>query len=273
MRDGQWLRLCEGEADQSKQQSKHKMDTLMTSHLANEELTAAAERILPVLGGLYGGDPVLLAIVKASEGDVAWIHQAAGRELGSDLTDPIQLADETRDNAFTTLRDFAGIWAKNGAANAAQREAGGRLRAVFAKHGNSLHRTGYTVESGLMGALLADLGSESSRRDLETLGLTASCQRLVAAQAEFERLWGQKFARPAEAGAPPLRESVPALKRRLNLLVDVAAEVERLNPSTETSELLAKLNEIIKDLTAPVQARQTREAKEAEAEAKAAGAN
>jgi hypothetical protein len=70
-----------------------------------------------------------------------------------------------------------------------------------------------------------------------------------------------------------LRESVPALKRRLNLLVDVAAEVERLNPSTETSELLAKLNSIIKDLTAPVQARQTREAKEAEAEAKADGAN
>ncbi len=266
------MRLCQGVAEEEKQQSIHEMDTLITSHLANEELTAAAERVLPVLERLFDGNPVLQSIAQASGVDKAGIHQAAGRELGSELTDPIRLADEARENAFTTLRDFVGVWAKNGAASAAQREAGGRLRAVFGKHGNTLHRTGYMVETGLLGALLVDLGSDSSRQDLEALGLTASCQRLAAAQAEFERIWDQKSAPSAGAEVPALRERVPALKRRLNLLVDVAAEMERLNPSTETSGLLTKLNEIIKDLTAPVQARQTREAKDAEAEAKAAGA-
>jgi len=156
----------------------------------------------------------------------------SGRDpgAGSAVTSEIEAADELRDNAFTTLRDFTGVWADNRHAPAPKREAGQRLRAIFAKHGNTIHRKGYTKQTGAMQPLLTDLASETSLADLATLDLLTYHTDLVQAQAAFEKLWAGKSDESGKAQIPTLGDHLPALKRRLNLLLAVADEWSRIDP-------------------------------------------
>ena len=244
------------------------METFSTTLLTNEELVASAGQILPVIDHLFAGDSVLLAIGAATVANVNGLNLAATREPGSEVTGEIEAADELRDNAFTTLRDFTGVWANNRHAPAPKREAGQRLRAIFAKHGNSIHRKGYTKQTGAMQPLLTDLASETSLADMATLDLLTYHTDLVKAQAAFEKVWEGKSDDSGKAQLPTLGDHLPALKRRLNLLLAVADEWSRIDPPASTAPLFAKLDGLIAATMTPVHARGTREKKAAAKSAK-----
>jgi hypothetical protein len=235
------------------------METFSTTLLTNEELVASAVQILPVIDDLFAGDPVLSAIGAAAAANVKGLNLAATREPGHESTKAIEEADELRDNAFTTLRDFAGVWASNRSCPAPKREAGQRLRALFAKHGNSLHRKGYTKQTGAMQPLLADLASSTSQADLATLELLGYHADLVNAEAAFEKLWEGRAGEANKPGLPVVTDHLPALKRRLNLLLAVADEWSRIEAPSTAAPLYAKLDGLIQATMTPALSRDTRD--------------
>jgi len=239
------------------------MENLATSLLTNQELDASSTRLLPVLGKLFAQEPFLASVAKVATSDLAKIQAAGTRELGNKLTDPVREADEARDKAFLSLRDFVSAWAENDSATPEQRAAGERLRAFFVKHGVSLHRTGYTVETSLLTALFLDLSSDRSQADLALIGLPPLHEKLVTAQDGFEKLWKEKAGSAGAVELPRVKEHLPNLKRRLNLLLDSAEEWSQLNPPAATAKLLAELDGLIRETMTPVLARQTKSKKRA----------
>jgi hypothetical protein len=222
------------------------------------------------MGQIFAGEPMLLAIHAAAKADVESINLGASREAGSKLTDPIRQADAARDEAFTSLRDFAGLWATSPVATPEQKAAGHRVRGVFTRHGNSLHRMGYTAQTGALQKLFTELSSEGSKADLALLGLVPLHEKLVKAQKEFERIWGQRSEEATEKDLPLISKHLPALRRRVSVLLSVIDEVDKLGPSPEVAALIAKLDAITTEVMTPVQARQTREKKKATKPAKTA---
>jgi len=239
------------------------MENLATSLLTNEELAACATRLLPPLEDLFAGEPFLASVGKAAASDLASIQAAGTRELKNKLTDPVRDADAVRDQAFTSLRDFANAWAENQIATPEQRAAGERLRALFVKHGISLHRKGYTMQTGLLEALFVELSSKVSQADLALINLTPLLQQLERAHKAFEALWKKKAGSAGAVELPRVKEHLPNLKRRLNLLLEAAEEWSRLSPPAEKAKLLAELEGLIQEMMTPVLARQTRAKKQA----------
>ncbi|MEO5913222.1 MAG: DUF6261 family protein [Luteolibacter sp.] len=234
------------------------MQSLFTTLLTTEELTTAAARLAPLWNPLFATQPLLGIISTAAEADRAAIIQAASRQAASDFTGPLKAADDTRDAAFTTLRDFSATWAKNPTATAEQRAAGDRLQAIFALHGNTLHRLGYNRQSGLMDALVADLKKPQSTADLTALNLAALFGQMEQAQTAFEDLAADKSATEGGETLPTIAQHRPLLTLRLNLLLDNIAQWETLAPTPELAGAIAKMDEVITTLMAPALARRTK---------------
>jgi hypothetical protein len=239
------------------------MENLATSLLTNEELAACATRLLPPLADLFAGETFLAEVRRAASSDLASIHAAGTRELKNKLTDPVRDADAVRDQAFASLRDFVNAWADNLIATPEQRAAGERLRGIFVKHGISLHRRGYTVQTGLLEALFVELSSKVSQADLALVNLIPLHQQLVQAQTAFEALWKKKAGSAGAVELPRVKEHLPNLKRRLNLLLEAAEEWSRLNPAPDQAKLLAELDGLVQEMMTSVLARQTRAKKQA----------
>ncbi|MEO5712518.1 MAG: DUF6261 family protein [Luteolibacter sp.] len=206
------------------------MQSLFTTLLTTEELTTAVARLSPLWNPLLTTQPLLGIIATAAEADRAAIILALSRQATSDFTDPLKAADVTRDAAFTSLRDFSATWAKNPGATPQQRAAGDRLQAIFATHGNSLHRLGYNRQSGLMTALIADLKKTQPTADLAALNLGALFTQMEAAQTTFEDIAADKSATEGGETLPTIREHRPLLELRVNLLLDNLAQWQALAP-------------------------------------------
>ncbi|MGL4400954.1 MAG: DUF6261 family protein [Luteolibacter sp.] len=238
------------------------MQSLHTSLLTTEELTIASARLLPLINPLLTGQSILVAIATAAETNRAAIVKAASRQAASDFTDPLKESDATRDAAFTALRDFSGTWAKNPSATPEQRAAGARLVQIFALHGNTLHRLGYTRQSGKMTALIADLNATGPAADFTTLDLLPLFTQMTAAHAAFEGIVADKAATEGGNSLPTLAEHRPELERQLNLLLSTIDEWHDLSPSPASTAAIGKIDEVIVQIATPALARRTRSQEE-----------
>jgi hypothetical protein len=234
------------------------MNQLHTSLLATEELTVATARLLPLITPLIAGQPIPEAIALSAEKHRAAIVLAASRQLGSNFTESLLNLDATRDAAFTALRDFANTYAKHPIATPELRAAAARLVQTIAHHGNTLHRLGYTRQSGKLNALIADLTTIDSTADLTTLDLLPLFTNLTTAQSDFENLVAEKAAVEGGIELPTTYTHRPELERQLNLLLDMIEEWHDLVPTPATTAAIAKMDEIITTISTPALARRSK---------------
>ena len=233
------------------------MQALRTSILTTEELTTVSARLSPVWTPLFTGQSVALAIAAAADGNREAIIAAASRQASSDFTVPLREADALRDAAFTTLRDFSASWGKNPVATAGERAAGSRLEDVFARHGNSLHRAGYTSQTGKMNELIAELSTPGPTADLTLLSLVPLFDRMTDAQDTFESLIADKAAAEGGNDLPTVSKNRPELERRINLLLDTIEEWQEVATTPALEEAIGQMDEIIVQIAAPALARRT----------------
>jgi hypothetical protein len=249
----------QGSVYRNQPEPNHKtvMQPLRTSLLTTEELTTASDRLSPVMTPLLAGQPALLAISAAADANRTAIIAAAARQASSDFTGPLRESDARRDAAFTTLRDFAATWGGNPGATPEQRAAGTRLEGVFGRHGNTLHRLGYTRQSGKMSELIAELGTPGPTADLTLLGLLPLFTQMGAAHDEFEGLMADKAAAEGGDDLPTVTANSPDLERRLNLLLAAIEEWQEVAPTPALEEAIGRMDEIIVQVAAPALARRT----------------
>lgn len=248
------------------------MQDLATTLLTTQELTGSAQRLLPVMESVLADQPLLEKVRTAALQNAKAIDLSMTRKRGSEYTEALQKADESRDAAFVALRNFAASWGRNPVASPEQQAAGKRLEAAISKHGNTLYDLGYLRQTGALQGLFADLDQDPSQADLTLLGLTPLYAGLQSAQEKFETLTSDKTDEEALENLPLIRVQAPQLRRRLNLLLANFAEWETLEPSEAVQATTAKLDEIIIEVMGPVRARRTRSANaEAEAAEEAAG--
>jgi hypothetical protein len=234
------------------------MQPLRTTLLTTEELTTACARLIPIMTPLFTGQGMPLAIAAAAEENRAAIVKAASRKTSSDFTDPLKEGDTIRDAAFTTLRDFAATWAGNPTATPEQRAAGARLSETIARHGNSIHSLGYNRQSGKMDELIEELGDAAAAADIVLLGLKPVFDQLAAAQESFEYIMADKAAAEGGVDLPTIAKNRPALVRRLNLLLDTLDEWQALVPTPALDEAIARMDEVIVQISTPALARRTK---------------
>lgn len=234
------------------------MQPLYTTLLTTEELTTAAARLIPIMTPLFTGQSLLLSIATAAETNREAIVRAASRKAASDFTDPLADSDSARDAAFTALRDFAGVWAKNPTATANQRSAGVRLQGVFTRHGNGIIHLGYNRQTGKMNELISELKNTECAADLAAITLTPLFAALVTAQEEFEDIVRDKSAVESGEVIPSIGEHRPQLERYLNLLLGNIAVWHEIMPTPALGSTIAQIEEIITTIKAPVLARRTR---------------
>ena len=239
-------------------QSKYQiMLPLHTTLLNNEELAVTLTRLAGIWNPLLATQPLLVKLSEAAESDCAAIVLAASRKSTSDFTDPLD-GDAMRDAAFTALRDFTGSWMKNPIATEEQLTAAARLQEVFDRHGNTLHRLGYTRQSGKMDALLVDLGTPASTADLLALSLTPIFERMAQAHADFEAIAADKAATESGETLPTITEHRPLLERRMNLILANLAEWLELDATPALTEAAGRMDEVIVQVMTPVLARRTK---------------
>lgn len=239
---------------------------LHTTLLNNEELTIICARLSAIWNPLLASQPLLAKISASLEADRAAIVKAASRKTSSDFTDPLKQGDAMRDAAFIALRDFIGTWSKNPIATTEQMAAAARLQEIFDRHGNRLHRLGYTRQSGAMEALLEDLKAPAATADLATLSLTPLHTQMAQAHADFEAIAADKTATESGDSLPTIAEHRPPLERRLYLMLGNFAAWLELDPTPELTEAAARMDEVIVQIVAPALARRTK-AKPADAPA------
>ena len=234
------------------------MQALYSTLLTTEELTTAAARLSPLWTPLFTGQPLLLAIAAAVETHRDAIVRAASRKAASDFTDPLADGDVSRDAAFTTLRDFSATWAKNPMATAEQRVAGARLQQIFFRHGNTLHRFGYTRQSGKMAELTTELRAAGPTADFTALGLLPLFTQMAAAHEAFEDLLADKAAAEGGESLPFIADHRPELERLVNLLLSNLAAWQELAPTPALEEAIGKIDEVIVQIATPALSRRTK---------------
>ncbi len=233
------------------------MEDLHTSLLLNEELVVASERLSILWTPLLAGDPMLARISAEADADRGAIVAAGSRQAASDFTGPLGEADARRDAAFMTLRDFTDGWVSNPVATPEQAAAAGRLQAIFSTHGRTLHRLGYTRQSGKMTQLLSDLAKPTSVADLAALGLTAVEGALRSAQGEFEQLKSDKAATEGGTELPSVTRHRGPLARRMGLILGALEEIEELAPTPALETAIEAMDGVIVSIMGPARARQT----------------
>jgi light-regulated signal transduction histidine kinase (bacteriophytochrome) len=238
------------------------MQTLLTSLLTTGELTTACVRLTPILTPLLAGQPLLLTISAAATTHSEAITLAATRKAASDFTDPLKENDNARDVAFTALRDFASNWTKNPLATPAQSAAAVRLQAIFAHHGNTLLRVGYTRQTAMMNALIADLRSTTATADLAAISLTPLFNAMTAAQTTFEATMADKAAAEGGLELPTIAAHRPQLEQYLKLLLENISVWQEIASTPELEEAIGKIDEVITQITTPALARRTRKESE-----------
>lgn len=243
------------------------MTELLTSILTDAETIAAATRIVPVVDPLLANDQLLRKVSAAAASSASDLGTATAN-AAADKTDPFtalfKQRDENRDNAFTAARDFAGAFTNLPAGP--QRDAGDLLISIFRKHGYSLHREGYTAQTGKAQGLIAEMDGAEPTAAWATIAGTAFYQGIKDTQAAFEELVEQRTeARKGETPAPTVKESRRGLTVSLNYLLDGVALWEELD-NGETPELagaIESLDQIIEDIMGPALARRSKESSEA----------
>jgi hypothetical protein len=234
------------------------MQTSYTTLLTTGELTTVFTRLDPIWTPLIAGQTVLESIAIAAGKNRDAIVKAASRHSSSDFTDPLKDGDNARDAAFTTLREFVATWAKNPTATPDQRAAGARLVEIIARHGNTLHRLGYTRQSGKMDDLIAELRNPAPAADIALLALKPLFDQMAAAHDSFEDIMADKAATEGGEDLPTIAENRPELVRRINLLLATLAEWQELAPTPALNEAIAKMDEVIVQIAAPALARRTK---------------
>jgi hypothetical protein len=234
------------------------MQTLYTSLLTIEELSAAGARLLPIITPLIAGNPLLIAIATAAQDHHSAIVLASSRQASSNYTGPLKEADATRDAAFSSLRDYCATGMKDPIATPERRAAAARLVQIIALHGNTLHHLGYNRQSGKMTALIADLGKASATADLTALNLLPLFNQLSAAQSAFEEIVAEKTAVEGGETLPTFAEHRPELERQLNLLLAAIEEWHDLAPSPASTAAVGQMDEIIVQIATPALTRRTK---------------
>lgn len=233
------------------------MQPLHTTLLNNQELTTTCTRLLPLCLPLFAGQPFLLVLAAAVEGHCTAIIEAGTRDGSSGFTDATSTADAKRDAAFSTLRKLADTAVHHPLYTAEQHAAGARITAIFARHGNTLHRLGNNRQTGKMNELIKELGEAGPTADLAAITLAPVFAAMVAAQAAFEAVISAKNTTEGADDTPTITEHRPLLVRQLNLLLDIVAEWQVISPSPALELAISKMDEVIVQIATPALARRT----------------
>ena len=114
---------------------------------------------------------------------------------GSELTVELEELDARRDAAFLTLINLLRALQKSPVEETSG--AASLLYALVERYGKDIHRQAYMQESGNLINLLQDFESEPYASKAEALGIKSSLDVLKAANAEFDRVYGERLTEAA----------------------------------------------------------------------------
>jgi hypothetical protein len=224
------------------------------------ELDGAASRIIELVARSLAAQEIVVGAVALSQNARSDLQRTLARSDKSGFTDLLDQRDGERDDAFVVLRDYSQTMTRR--KDATLRAAALRLAEKIRLRGNRLARLGYTEQSGVLEALIADLRSAESQADLEKIGAKAMFEDLVEAQNEFAKAAANKLEAEKDLHFTPLRAAWRELALRLQFLLTLAEtlhDIETQHQRAGHAALLSQLENLMTELHAPVRARQTRE--------------
>ncbi|MFT5469631.1 MAG: hypothetical protein ACI8UO_004753 [Verrucomicrobiales bacterium] len=242
------------------------LEELFISHLEDQELTTAFDRLRPEINTIIAGNAQLELIATGAENDRKFmVENPAGSTSGPLAgTADVGEKDTLRDRRFRKMRDDLKQIIED--AEDPDEEiapevaaAAVRLYDIFRGHGLSLWSLPRTKQSGKMHELFADLRKPPSPADIELTGKSHRFGLMVDGQVQFEtaqeNLADEKMARLASE----FSDRRASLRRRFGLLLDNVDELTSLITDPAFVDAVTKMNEIIQDIMVPVRARLTKE--------------
>jgi hypothetical protein len=194
-------------------------------------------------------------------------NKAGGTTSKNPETENRQSADKVRDRAFLFLRDRAESYKNSGKAEEVQ--ASRLLTEGIRGRGYSLHNEGLDLETVLMDGLIVDFGAPQMQQAMDILGLKPEFDDMVKAENSYKEV------DKARTQAASKRESKPLIeaRKRVCLVISECNDWLRRRAQKEPqamAQMVRHWNEIITELNAQAQARDTRKANEAAEQKKSA---
>jgi hypothetical protein len=244
------------------------MNDIPISILDSYELYTGSKRIHDAVSPALSTDNYAISLCLLILDGTKGMEKAMGKALKSGFTSLLFDSDKFRDDAFLGLRSY--IRTYTFVADPAKRAAAMSLEFTLGTVGRNIHRLGYMDQTAKMNTLIENFSAEGAQQHLTTINGTEWFTEMVTAQKNFETVYQTKTSTESAIDLPLLKDSKRKITNALDPLLTYIETNEGLNP-TVYKPLVAKLNEIITEITAIARARITRvenEKKEAAAKGK-----
>lgn len=169
-------------------------------------------------------------------------------------------ADKERDRAFLFFRDRAGSYLNSDKIEEVQ--ASKLLTAAIRVRGYSLHAEGLDLETVLLDGLIVDLQTPEMQKAMDTLGLRPEFDGMVEAENSYKGVDQARTQAASKMESKPLVEA----RKRVCLVISQCNDWLRRRAQKEPqamTQMVRHWNEIVSELNAQAQARETRKANEA----------
>ena len=221
--------------------------------IPSADLNTFAKRIVAISEAKLNSEMVLepfLSQLKAAQADFAQVFL---RSTSDPFTPLLEKADEERDNAFLALRYYlesCTYQTKEGWSEAAE-----KLMSIVRKHGYSVHRKRFKVESTALNALVSEMEAHST--ELTTLLAKELVDTLKAKQDAFENLVKERSMTASDENATTkkLRPDLITAIRNLFSITNLHAQTSANN---NYMSLANSLNELITETMSVARAARTR---------------
>lgn len=212
------------------------------ARLSTKNLATFAERVIhSSKQGNYTATenfPLLISLESAYQKYDEVYNKQTYSGKGNSVAD----ADQTRDKAFTVIKNF--LWGYRQVTTAPNADKAEELYAIFKQVGLGIDRLSYAEQSAQMKKLIEELNTESNQAKLTVLSLSTAFQELKDTQEAFETLFGEQ----AEANAE-LRKSPSASAMRRELEQTLRAYLSYLTAMKNVPEwegIYRDINELVK---------------------------
>ena len=221
---------------------------ILYSYFTLANLIALANKIRSLLSSKFSDQQMINTVLNRMEADLEQAVQAIGSSTKQALTHTIQAADEKRDNSFRSLRDHvkSGLLRENDE----YRTACEVLWALFEKNNLQLHRLGYGEETAAIDSLLNDLLKPENQLYLQAINITGWVDELNRDNQAFVAVSKKRSVSRSADDTVADEVAFKQLRVTLNLLENVLNTMSVMNDPENVHEVVAELNQYIRESNA-----------------------
>ena len=189
------------------------------SVLSIESKLDFAIKCVNLIRARHARDVLFASTLANLEDSIQQATLSVARSYKQALTQEIGEADQKRGRCFILFRRHIEAEQFNDEDDN-KRQASDLLMKIIRAHGTQLHRGGMSAESALLVSLFKDMESANAKAALETLGLTASMDKLQQAQNTFLQLQEQRDTLELSKEIPTKQEAENKLVENLHVFLN-----------------------------------------------------